>query len=83
MKLTQRPRLGKVKSLGPKYPKPVEFGVDKQTVDLITEEDSNVSVDLSTADSGSKGVDLTPPPPQTDTGGFSRRNFTNQVSTCD
>ena len=47
-KKKQRPRVGKVKSRGPKYPKPSVNIVEKTTVDLTTDETKIVPIDLST-----------------------------------
>lgn len=79
-KLTPRPRVGKVKSIGPKYPQPVKIGVKKPTVDLTTDESQTVPIDLSTTVSpDTVSVDS----PDCNSGGgkgVTRRNFTNAVS---
>ena len=76
-KITSRPRVGKVKLRGPKYPEPVQLGVS--TVDLTTKETHTETVDLTTTvdpNPDAAVVDSTPPK----AGGVTRRNFTNQVS---
>ena len=71
-KITSRPRVGKVKLRGPKYPEPVQLGVS--TVDLTTKETHTEPVDLTTTvdpNPDTVVVDSTPPK----VGGVTRRNF--------